>query len=74
MRVFPSDRRGRCMMVDKRRHGDRRCAIPARAQMRTSAVDGEENDKDWIVDPHPLEWYGEALNTPAEVLAMFTDV
>ncbi|MFS7905750.1 hypothetical protein Hanom_Chr01g00051341 [Helianthus anomalus] len=74
MRVFRSDRRCRCKMVYKRRQSDRRCANLARAQMMTSAMDGEENGNDWIVDPHPLEWYGETLHTPAEVIAMFSDM
>ncbi|MFS7919562.1 hypothetical protein Hanom_Chr03g00214081 [Helianthus anomalus] len=74
MQVFLSDRRSRCTIVYKRRQSDRRCADPARAQMMTSAVGDEEKNNDWIVDPHPLEWYGEALQTPAEVLAMFPDV
>ncbi|MFS8020879.1 hypothetical protein Hanom_Chr16g01420971 [Helianthus anomalus] len=74
MRVFPSDQRGRCTVVYKRRRSDRRFAILAGALMIKSAVGDGEKDNEWIVDPHPLEWYGEALHTPAEVLAMFPDV
>ncbi|MFS7964916.1 hypothetical protein Hanom_Chr08g00755981 [Helianthus anomalus] len=37
-----------------------------------ASVVGDGNE--WIVDPHPLEWYGEAIYTSAEVLAMFPGV
>ncbi|MFS7891327.1 hypothetical protein Hanom_Chr00s000280g01633351 [Helianthus anomalus] len=74
MRVFPYDSRGRFKVVYKRRPSDRHCANPAKAYIRVSTLDGEEDDNVWIVDPHPLECYGEALHTPTEVLAMFPDV
>ncbi|MFS7961920.1 hypothetical protein Hanom_Chr08g00720621 [Helianthus anomalus] len=71
---FPSDQRGRCSVVYKRRQGGRLSAIPAGVQMMTSAVGDGESENKWIIDPQPLKWYGEALHTHVEVLAMFPDV
>ncbi|MFS7961384.1 hypothetical protein Hanom_Chr08g00714381 [Helianthus anomalus] len=72
--MFPSYRKGRCSVVYKRRQSGRLSAILVGAQMMTSDVGDWEGENQWIVDPHPLEWYGEALHTPLEVLAMFLDV
>ncbi|MFS7988988.1 hypothetical protein Hanom_Chr11g01041431 [Helianthus anomalus] len=74
MKSFPSDQRGRCSVVYKRRQSGRLSAILAEAQMMTSVVGDGEGENQWIVVPHPLEWYGEALHIPLEVLAMFPDV
>ncbi|MFS8009026.1 hypothetical protein Hanom_Chr14g01279731 [Helianthus anomalus] len=73
MQSFPSDRRGRCSVVDKRRQSGRPSAISADAQTTTSAMADGEGENPWIIDPHPLEWYGETLYTPLEVLAIFPD-
>ncbi|MFS7946649.1 hypothetical protein Hanom_Chr06g00538851 [Helianthus anomalus] len=63
--VFPVDRKGHCSIVYQRCRRDRCLAPPTEIPM--VPVD----DNEWIVDPHPLEWYGEALYTSEEVLAMF---
>ncbi|MFS8007308.1 hypothetical protein Hanom_Chr14g01259491 [Helianthus anomalus] len=73
MLSFPSDRRGQCSVVYKRRQSGRPFAIPVDAQMTTSIMGDGEGENPWIIDPHPLKWYGEALHTPLEVLAMFPD-
>ncbi|MFS8003431.1 hypothetical protein Hanom_Chr13g01213901 [Helianthus anomalus] len=72
MQAFPPDRRCRCRMVYERCLTDRQCANPVGARRTATVLIGEKNDDDLIVDPHPLEWYSEALHTPAEVLAMFS--
>ncbi|MFS7997442.1 hypothetical protein Hanom_Chr12g01141821 [Helianthus anomalus] len=71
---FMYDRRGHCSVVYKRLHSGQPSTIPAGAQMTTSAMGDGEGENPWIVDPHPLEWYGETLHTPLEVLAMFPDL
>ncbi|MFS7929539.1 hypothetical protein Hanom_Chr04g00333671 [Helianthus anomalus] len=73
MQSFPSDRRGRYSIVYKRRQSWRPSTTTADAQMTTSAMGDGEGENPWIADPHPLEWYGEALHTPLEVLAMLPD-
>ncbi|MFS8002515.1 hypothetical protein Hanom_Chr13g01202981 [Helianthus anomalus] len=73
MQSFPSDRRGRCLVVYQRRPSGRLSATPAGVPMTASTIVGGEGENPWIIDPHPLEWYGEALHTPLEVLDMFPD-
>ncbi|MFS7950128.1 hypothetical protein Hanom_Chr07g00579731 [Helianthus anomalus] len=67
---FPADWRSRCTVVYKQRRNDRSSETPAGTQMTSAVGDGTE----WIVDPHPLELYGEPLHTSVEVLAMFPGV
>ncbi|MFS8019334.1 hypothetical protein Hanom_Chr15g01402591 [Helianthus anomalus] len=67
---FPVGWRGGCSIVYERRWSDRRSVTPTRTQMAHVMGDGNK----WIVDPHPLEWYGEAIYTSVEVLAMFLGV
>ncbi|MFS7956076.1 hypothetical protein Hanom_Chr07g00650301 [Helianthus anomalus] len=62
---FPFDWKGYCSIVYQRRRRDPCLAPPTETPM--VPVD----DNEWIVDPHPLEWYGEALYTSVEVLSMF---
>ncbi|MFS7954093.1 hypothetical protein Hanom_Chr07g00626271 [Helianthus anomalus] len=73
MQYFPSDRRGRCSVVHQRCQSGRLSATPAGAPMQASTMVGGENENPWIIDPHPLEWYGEVLHTPMEVWNMFPD-
>ncbi|MFS8003552.1 hypothetical protein Hanom_Chr13g01215311 [Helianthus anomalus] len=74
MQAFPSDHVQRCRMVYERRRSGRRCASLVDDRRVSTSPVGEVNVDDLIVDPHPLEYYGEALYTPAEVRAMFADV
>ncbi|MFS8002102.1 hypothetical protein Hanom_Chr13g01198161 [Helianthus anomalus] len=67
---FPVGWRGRCSIVYERRQSNRRSVAMAGTQMASVVGDGNE----WIVNPHPLEWYGEAIYTSAEVLALFSGV
>ncbi|MFS7953182.1 hypothetical protein Hanom_Chr07g00615551 [Helianthus anomalus] len=62
--------RGCCSIVYERRRSDRRSVALAGTQMASVVGDGNE----WIGDPHPLEWFGEAIYTSAEVLTMFPGV
>ncbi|MFS8019927.1 hypothetical protein Hanom_Chr15g01409491 [Helianthus anomalus] len=73
MQSFPSDRRGRCSVVYQQRQSGRLSAIPDDVPMSASAMVGGEGENPLIIDPHLLEWFGEALHTPLEVLDMFTD-
>ncbi|MFS7918977.1 hypothetical protein Hanom_Chr03g00207491 [Helianthus anomalus] len=59
--------RGRCSIVYEWRWSGWRSVALAGTQMTSVVGDGNE----WIVDPHPLEWYCEAIYTSTEVLAMF---
>ncbi|MFS8017040.1 hypothetical protein Hanom_Chr15g01375601 [Helianthus anomalus] len=74
MHAFPPEYIQQCKTVYQRRRCGRRCVSSVEGpKMPTSPVD-EVNFDDLIVDPHPLEYYCEALRTPAEVLAMFPDM
>ncbi|KAJ0934520.1 hypothetical protein HanRHA438_Chr03g0108351 [Helianthus annuus] len=74
MQAFPPERLRRCRIVYERRQSGRRCTNPVGAWRMIASPAGEGNDDNLIVDPHPLEWYGEALHTPVEVLALFPDL
>ncbi|MFS7996435.1 hypothetical protein Hanom_Chr12g01129951 [Helianthus anomalus] len=71
MQSFPSDQRGRCSVVYKRHQSRRPSTIPADVQMTAFTMGDGEGENPWIIDPHPLEWYGEVLHTPLEVLDIF---
>ncbi|MFS8006986.1 hypothetical protein Hanom_Chr14g01255651 [Helianthus anomalus] len=76
--AFPADWRGRCSIVYQRcRRGS--CSappveIPTGVHMVAPATSDGEGINPWIVDPHPLAWYGEVLHTLLGVLDMFPDV
>ncbi|MFS8004659.1 hypothetical protein Hanom_Chr13g01228431 [Helianthus anomalus] len=73
MQAFPPDHVQRCRLVyERRRSGRRDTSLVDDRRVLTFPID-EVNVDDQIVDPHPLEDYGEALYTPAEVRAMFPD-
>ncbi|MFS7953469.1 hypothetical protein Hanom_Chr07g00619001 [Helianthus anomalus] len=59
--AFQVDWKGRCSIVYLRHRRDRCLAPPTEIPM--VLVD----DNVWIVDPRPLEWYGEALYTSTKV-------
>ncbi|MFS7889769.1 hypothetical protein Hanom_Chr00s000005g01610951 [Helianthus anomalus] len=73
MPAFPFEYVQRCRIVYERRRSGRRCANPVGDRRVSASPVDEVNIDDLIIDPHPLEYYGEALYTPAEVLAMFLD-
>ncbi|MFS7889191.1 hypothetical protein Hanom_Chr00s000003g01604051 [Helianthus anomalus] len=68
MRAFPPDRLQRCGAVFERRCGGRSGKKPVDDQEVMAAPVDEGNTDELIVDPHPLECYGEVLRTPAEVV------
>ncbi|KAJ0433278.1 hypothetical protein HanIR_Chr17g0868481 [Helianthus annuus] len=74
MQAFPPEYTQRCESVYQRRRFGRRCVSSVKGQKMPASPVDEVHVDDLIVDPHPLEYYGEALHTPAEVLAMFPDV
>ncbi|MFS7939051.1 hypothetical protein Hanom_Chr05g00447071 [Helianthus anomalus] len=74
MQAFPSEYVQHCRVLYERCRIGRRCAgSVGDRRMSASPVD-EVHINDLIVDPHPLEYYGEGLHTPAAVLAMFPDM
>ncbi|MFS7945192.1 hypothetical protein Hanom_Chr06g00521271 [Helianthus anomalus] len=70
MQAFPSEYVQRCRAVYERRRSGRRCANPVSDQRMSASPVDEVNIDELIIDPHPLEYYGEALHTPAEMLSM----
>ncbi|MFS7918725.1 hypothetical protein Hanom_Chr03g00204491 [Helianthus anomalus] len=73
LKAFPSDHVQRYRMVYKRRRNGRRCACLVDDQSVLAFPVDEVNVNNLIVDPHPSEYYGEALYTPTEVRAMLSD-
>ncbi|MFS8032308.1 hypothetical protein Hanom_Chr17g01556051 [Helianthus anomalus] len=69
MGIVSPDRVQRCQLVYERRHGGRFGKNLVGNQVVVAFPVVEENVDDLIVDPHPLEFYGEVLHTPAEVMA-----
>ncbi|MFS7978531.1 hypothetical protein Hanom_Chr10g00916561 [Helianthus anomalus] len=74
VQAFPPEYVQRFRMVYGRRRSGRRCANPVGDRRLSASPVGEVNIDDLIVDPHPLEYYGEALYTTTEVMAMFPDM
>ncbi|MFS7971597.1 hypothetical protein Hanom_Chr09g00834741 [Helianthus anomalus] len=70
--AFPTDWKGRCTIVYQRLRRDRSSVISA--DMSASVTGDGRSENPWIVDPHPLAWYGEVLHTPLDVLDMFPGV
>ncbi|MFS7889176.1 hypothetical protein Hanom_Chr00s000003g01603891 [Helianthus anomalus] len=68
MRAFPPDRLQRCGVVYERRRGGRSSKKPVDDHEVMAAPMDEGTTNKLIVDPHPLECYGEVLRTPAEVV------
>ncbi|MFS7917629.1 hypothetical protein Hanom_Chr03g00191341 [Helianthus anomalus] len=73
LQAFPSDHAQRCRMVYERCRNGHRCAGLVDDQSVLAFPVDEVNVNDLIVDPHPLECYGEALYTPPKVKAMLSD-
>ncbi|MFS7986080.1 hypothetical protein Hanom_Chr11g01006201 [Helianthus anomalus] len=73
LQAFPSNHVQRCMMVYERHRNGRRCAGLVVDRSVLAFPTDEVDVDDLIVDPHPLEYYGEALYTPAEVRAMLSE-
>ncbi|MFS7943795.1 hypothetical protein Hanom_Chr06g00504441 [Helianthus anomalus] len=69
IRAFPPDHIQRCEVVYERRRRNRSGKKPVEDQEVMAAPVDEGNADELIVDPHPLECYGEVLHTPAEVKA-----
>ncbi|MFS7939773.1 hypothetical protein Hanom_Chr05g00455891 [Helianthus anomalus] len=69
MGAIPPDHVQRCGLVYERRRSGRSGKNLVGDQEVVALLMGEENVDDLIVDPHPLECYGVALHTPAEVRA-----
>ncbi|MFS7968282.1 hypothetical protein Hanom_Chr09g00795631 [Helianthus anomalus] len=74
MQAFPSEYVQHCRAVYERCRSGRRCAYPVGDRRMSASPVDKVNIDDLIIDPHPLEYYAEALHTPAEVLAMFPDM
>ncbi|MFS8022630.1 hypothetical protein Hanom_Chr16g01441791 [Helianthus anomalus] len=74
MQAFPSGYVQRCRVVYERHRSGPRFASPVGDQWMSASPVDEVNIDDLIIDPHPSEYYGEALHTPAEVLAMFLNM
>ncbi|MFS7956827.1 hypothetical protein Hanom_Chr07g00659151 [Helianthus anomalus] len=72
METLPLDRVQRCRLVYERRRRSRSSTNAVDDQEVVALPVDEENVDDLIVDPHPLECYGVALYTPAEVRAMLS--
>ncbi|MFS7888847.1 hypothetical protein Hanom_Chr00s000002g01599881 [Helianthus anomalus] len=72
--AFPPEYIQRCRVVYQRCRCGCRCVSSIEDQKIPASPVDEVNVDDLIADPHPLEYYGKALHTPAEVLAMFPDV
>ncbi|MFS7947575.1 hypothetical protein Hanom_Chr06g00549881 [Helianthus anomalus] len=69
MGVVPPDHVQGCGLVYERRRGGRSGKNQVDDQEVVALLLDEENVGDLIIDPHPLECYGVALHTPAEVRA-----
>ncbi|MFS7911328.1 hypothetical protein Hanom_Chr02g00116831 [Helianthus anomalus] len=74
MQAFPHEYVQRCRAVYERCRIGRRCAGSVGDRGISASPVDEVNINDLIVDPHLLEYYGEALHTPAKVLGMFPDM
>ncbi|MFS7955126.1 hypothetical protein Hanom_Chr07g00638971 [Helianthus anomalus] len=69
MGIVTPDRVQRYQLVYERRRGGRSGKNLVGNQVVVGLPVVEENVDNLIVDPHPLECYGEVLHTPAEVMA-----